>query len=79
KFMPWFDGPYEVIHVNPEKSLYTLNMPNADNVFPTFHSSHLRPFVPNNGNLFPSHELEHPAAVMGDSGDDEYFVESIID
>lgn len=79
KFMPQFDGPYEVIHANPEKSSYTLNLPNTDNVFPTFHSSLLCPFVPNNGNLFPSRELERPAAITGESGDEEYFVDRIID
>ncbi len=42
KFMPRFDGPYEVIRANKEKSLYTLNMPNAENTFPTFHSSERR-------------------------------------
>ncbi|KDQ28635.1 hypothetical protein PLEOSDRAFT_1017040, partial [Pleurotus ostreatus PC15] len=79
KLMPRFDRPYKVIHANPEKLSYTLNMPNTDNTFPTFHSSHLRPLVPNNGNLFPSHELERPAPITGDSGDDEYYVELIID
>lgn len=79
KFMPRFDGPYKIVRANPEKSSYTLNMPNAENVFPTFHSSLLRPFVANDGNLFPSRELERPAAITGDSGDDEFFVEEIID
>ncbi|KAG9217547.1 hypothetical protein CCMSSC00406_0008474 [Pleurotus cornucopiae] len=68
-----------VVRANPEKSSYTLNMPNAENIFPTFHSSLLRPFVENDGNLFPSRNLERPAAVAGDSGDDEYFVDEIID
>lgn len=76
KFMPRFDGPYEIIRANKEKSLYTLNMPNAENTFPTFHSSHLCLCVPN---LLPSRELARPAAITGVSGDDEYFVESIID
>lgn len=79
KFMPQFDGPYEVICVNKEKSSYTLNMPNAENTFSTFHSSLLRPFVPNNSNLFPSRKLQRPDAITGVLGDDEYYVDSIID
>ncbi|KDQ23945.1 hypothetical protein PLEOSDRAFT_1017048, partial [Pleurotus ostreatus PC15] len=63
KFMPRFDGPYEILHANPEKSSYTLNMPNTDKFFPTFHSSHLRPFIANDSNLFPSRKLERPAPV----------------
>lgn len=78
KFMPRFDGPYRIVQANPEKSSYTLDIPNAD-VFPTFHISHLRPFLPNDGNLFPSREFERPAAITMDSGDDEWLVDSIID
>lgn len=78
KFMPRFDGPYKIIHANPEKSSYTLDMPNAPNTFPTFHSSLLRRFVPNDPDLFPGRELERPGAVSVD-GEDEWFVERIID
>lgn len=79
KFMPRFNGPYKIIHANPDKSSYTLDLPNSDNIFPTFHSSHLRRFIPNDGNLFPSRVLELPAPVATESGDDEYFVDQIID
>ncbi len=78
KFMPRFDGPYKVVHANPEKSSYTLDMPNTPNTFPTFHSSLLRRFVPNNPDLFPSRELERPAAISVD-GEDKWLVERIMD
>lgn len=78
KFMPRYDGPYKIIAANPEKSSYTLDMPNAPNTFPTFHCSLLRPFTANNTDLFPSRELERPRAVNVDNKD-EWFVDKIID
>jgi hypothetical protein len=54
KFIPRFDGPYEVTDAHSETSTYTIAMPNALNTFPTFHSSVLRKFVPNDDELFPS-------------------------
>lgn len=63
KFMPRFDGPYKIVHANPERSSYTLDMPNAPNVFPTFHGNLLRRYVANDGDLFPSRELEQPGSI----------------
>lgn len=79
KFMPRFDGPYKVIKSFPERSCYTLDMPNSPNVFPTFHASQLKRFTPNDASLFPSRELERPEAIQNDDGEDEWFVDSIID
>ena len=53
KFMPQYDGPYEIVDCHPKTSNYTLALPNQLNVFPTFHSSELRRFVPNNDTQFP--------------------------
>ena len=43
KFLPHFDGPYLVIKSHPEKSSYTLDLPNEPDRFATFHlpSMHL--------------------------------------
>ena len=38
KFMPHFDGPFNVTNANLSKSTYTLDLPNEPNHFPTFHS-----------------------------------------
>jgi hypothetical protein len=54
KFILHFDGPYEVTDAHAKTSAYTISMPNAPNIFPTFHSSVLRHFVPNDDTLFPS-------------------------
>src|SRR5882762_5889347 len=47
KFFPRFDGPYIIINAHPETSNYTLELPNSPNIFPTFHSSELKPFFHN--------------------------------
>lgn len=53
KFMPRNDGPYSVVQAFPEKSEYTLHLPNNPQTFPGFHSSLLKPFVPNDPTMFP--------------------------
>lgn len=78
KFMPRFDGPYKILHANPDKSSYTLDLPNSPGIFPTFHASLLRRCVENDSDLFPSRELERPPAIL-ENGEEEWFVERIID
>ena len=54
KFMPHFDGPYNVLKAYPESSLYMLQLPPSSKAHPTFHVSHLWPHIANNNKLFPS-------------------------
>jgi hypothetical protein len=78
KFIPCFDGPYEVTDAHPETSTYTVSMPNAPNIFPTFHSSVLRRFIPNDNTLFPSHCHACPRPTFDDDGHPVYTLEKII-
>lgn len=78
KFMPRFDGPYEVIHANFKASTVTLSIPNAPNVFPTFHTSLVKMFRQNDDDKFPQRTLHAPGPVTVD-GFDEYFVDKFID
>ena len=57
KFMPWSDRPYTVVKAFPEKSEYTLCLPNNLQTFPGFHSNLLKPFVPDDPTLFPDHKF----------------------
>ena len=57
KFMPRNDGPYTVVKAFPEKFEYTLRLPNNPQAFPGFHSSLLKPFIPNDPTLFPDCEF----------------------
>lgn len=79
KFFPHFNGPYEVIDVHPKTSNYTIDMPNVPNIFPTFHSSKLKPHIANDPLLFPSREFAKPQSVLTEHSLEEYFIESIID
>jgi len=78
KFMPRYDGPYEVIDVNKGASTVTLDIPNAPNLFPTFHTSHLKMWTPNDDEKYPSRTLEKPGPINVD-GVEEFLVDRIID
>ncbi|KAI3998023.1 hypothetical protein K525DRAFT_180239, partial [Schizophyllum commune Loenen D] len=79
KFMPRYDGPYKVIHANPSLSSYTLELPNHPNVFPTFHASEIKRFIPNDDKMFPGRALAPPGPVVTADGVEEWLVEAIID
>jgi len=51
KFIPCFDGPYNIVNSMPEFSAYTLDSLNSLNIFPTFHASQLKHFMENDGLL----------------------------
>jgi hypothetical protein len=78
KFIPRFDGPYEVTDAHAETSTYTVSMPNAPNTFPTFHSSVLRRFIPNDDALFPSRRHARPGPTFDNDGHPVYTLEKII-
>ena len=79
KFMPRNDGPYTVVKAFPEKSEYTLRLPNNPQTFPGFHASLLKPFVPNDPTLFPDREFTRPGAVVTEDGTEENMIDKIVD
>jgi hypothetical protein len=79
QYMCRFDGPYTVTATHPECSTYTLSLPNQPNVFPVFHSSEIEPYVENDDKLFPGRKLAEPAPIINDNGDEEWFIDEIID
>jgi hypothetical protein len=79
KFMPRFDGPFVVTKAFPDKSVYTLDLPNEPNRFPTFHTSLLRKFIPNDDELFPSRKLPRPGPVVTEEGEEEWLIDRILD
>ena len=76
--MPRYDGPYQIIDVHQDASTVTLEMPNAPNLFPTFHTSNVKPWFPNDDNKYPSRTLEQPGPIDV-NGSEEFLVDSIID
>ena len=78
KFMPRYDGPYLVVDTHEAASTVTLDIPNAPNIFPTFHTSHIKPFKQNDDSKWPSRTLEKPGPVGGEDSE-EFLVDKIID
>ena len=76
--MPRFDGPYLILATNKNHSTVTLDLPNAPNTFPVFHSSEVALFKENNNNLFPARALNPPEPVLI-NGEQEFFIEKIVD
>lgn len=78
KFMPRFDGPYEIVAVNPTHSTVKLHLPRSPDIFPVFHTSEIMPFIENDDTLFPSRQLHTPEPINVNDNL-EHFVDKIID
>lgn len=79
KFMPRYDGPYTITKAFPEKSVYTIDMPNTPDLYPTFHARLLTKHHPNDISLFPGWTRKHPGTIITADGEFEWWIESIID
>jgi Chromo (CHRromatin Organisation MOdifier) domain len=76
--MPRFDGPYEILKIDPNHSTVTLNLPRSPDVFPVFHTSEIMPFIENDETLFPSRTLHAPEPInVNDQL--EHYVDKILD
>ena len=64
KFMPRFNGPYTITDAFPLCPVYTIDMPNSPDLYCHFHIALLKPFIPNDKVLFPSHVHLHPDTVI---------------
>lgn len=78
KLVPRFDGPFKVTKVHSEASTVTVQLPTGSKTFPTFHTSLVKPFQPNDNDIFPGRANSPPNPVVVD-GEVEHFVERIID
>jgi hypothetical protein len=80
KLVPRFLGPYKIIGVNNATSNVTLELPEdlkKRKVYPTFHSSLIRPHVSNDDKRFPKRDT-YIAYDLGESDETEWFVDEII-
>ena len=55
--------------IHPSASTVTLELPNMPSVFPTFHISLVKPFLPNDDVEYPHREIDE---------NQEFFVESVL-
>lgn len=79
KFFPRYDGPYTITKAFPDFSAYTLDLPSHLRIFPTFHISELKPYVPNDADLFPQRTHPQPGPVVTQDGIAEWEIDRIID
>jgi hypothetical protein len=79
KFMPCFDGLYNVLRAYPESSLYTLQLPASSKAHPMFHVSHLQTHILNDDELFPARAHHPPQLLVTVNGTTEYFIDQILD
>ena len=75
KFIVRYDGPYTVVEGHPESSTYTLDLPSSSNAHPTFYSSLLCLFIPNDNTLFPLHRYPEPGLIVTADGQEEFYVD----
>jgi Chromo (CHRromatin Organisation MOdifier) domain len=78
KFFDRFDGPYPITKAWPEQSKYRLQLHDGDKSFNSFHTSKLKPYVQNDPTQFPTRIVDEPPPVIL-GGEEEFFVDSIID
>ncbi|CAD6961545.1 unnamed protein product [Tilletia controversa] len=80
KLLPRYIGPYKITRCFTERDAFTLELPKElaeRRIHPTFHSSLLKPHVPNDDNLFPGRDPR----VFYDFGakeDEEWSVDDIL-
>ena len=79
KFMPRFDGAYRIIDVDEAHSTVTLNLPNSPNIFPTFHTSQVIPYIESNTEKFPSCHFEEPTPIITEDSHEEQYIDRILD
>ena len=79
KFMPHYDGPYKIIDVDEEHSTVTLDLPNSMNILPTFHTSQVIPYIESDTERFPSRHFEEPAPIITEDGNEEQYIDKILD
>ena len=78
KFMPRFDGPYQITETDERHSTVTLALPKQAAIFPVFHTSEVKLFKENDDSLFPTCALIPPDPVLI-KGQQEFYVDKIVD
>ena len=66
KFMPRFDGPYNITATDERHSTVTLKLPGHSTNFPVFHTSEVKLFKENDDTLFPTRALAPPDPILID-------------
>ena len=68
-----------IMDTDEHHSTVMLELPNVLNIFPTFHTSEVFPFIKNNPVLFPSWKFEEPPPILTPEGNEELSIDKILD
>lgn len=77
--MPRYDGPYTIIETDEKHSTVTLDLPHSTNIFPTFHTSQVIPYIESDTEKFPSRRFEEPDPIITEEGNEEQYIDKILD
>lgn len=77
--MVHYNEPYVIVTAHLEHLVYTLNLSPTSNIFSTFYTSLLHPFIFNDDNLYSMHAHAEPGPVVTSDGQLKHVVEKIID
>ena len=77
--MPHYDGPYTVIDIDEQHSTVTLDLPNSPNIFPTFHTSQIIPYIESDTEKILSHHFEESEPIITEDGNKEQDIDKILD
>jgi len=77
--MPHYDRPYTIIDTNEQHSTVTLDLLNSLNIYPTFHMSQIVLYIESDTDKFPSHRFEEPEPIITEDGQEEQYIDKILD
>ena len=77
KLVPKYIGPFKILKEYPNTSTFKLELPDSLRIHPNFHSSLLKPYIPNDDDLFPNRQNIW-SYTLDLRQDEEYVVDSII-
>ena len=79
KFMPRFDRPYTITDIDEENSTVTLDLPNSTNIYPTFHTSQVMPYIKSDTEKFLSQHFEEPDPIITEDSNEVQYIDRILD
>lgn len=78
KFFARWEGPFSVLAAHHDTSTYTLDLPRAYQIHPTFHACLLKPFIAPDYKLFPARRRLEPPPLVFEDGAEEFFIDRIL-
>ena len=78
KFMPQYNGPYTITNMDKAHSNVTLDLLNSPNIFLSFHTAHVVPYVKNDAILFSGCEFSELVPIITEEESEEFYIHDVI-